>query len=502
MRKYLGAFAFLLAVGCGKAVTPVEAPPAVENKNEIALSTEALKAGGIETGVVSERVIQAWLEIPGSISIPGDAHAVVTPPVAGKVVRLFASVGDSVHRGQPLAEIEGSDLAQATSAVASAETAAAQADATVRQQTSAVDLARGRLRTAQSNLSRQRRFAAAGAFSQPTLTAAQNELSEAQTEAAAARSNQVGAQSRLDRAERLSKECLVSKADLDQARLDVEQAKIRGQRSEQRLALAQQTLQRETRISSQGLLNAKEIQTAEGELRAAKLELDQAQVTLQGAKAARLGTQRLIQNARSNANALRGGGGGAGSLVTLSAPLSGVITERQATLGQAVERSSDLFDIEDSRTVWVTASVPEADISSVRLGVVVTVTTNAYPGRTFSGVVRLMATHLDPKTRTLPVQCLVSNPSFILRSDLFARVRIATGQSGRALAVPSSAVVDEEAVFIDVDGKFERRKVSLGRNDGTFVEVVNGLKKGDRIATKGVFTLQSELHKGELKEEE
>ncbi len=502
MKKYLGALALLLAAGCGKDAAPFEAPQVEENKNEVALSAEALKAGGIETGVVSERAIQAWLEVPGSISIPGDSHAMVTPPVAGKVVRLFASVGDSVRRGQPLAEIESGDLAQATSAVASAETAAAQADATVQQQASAVDLARGRLRTAQSNLSRQRQFASAGAFSQPALTAAQNELSEAQTEAAAARSSQVGAQSRLDRAERLSKEGLVSKADLDQARLDVEQAKIRGQRSEQRLALAQQTLQRETRISSQGLLNAKEIQAAEGELRAAKLEFDQAQVSLQGTKAARLGAQRLIQNTRSNANALRGGGGGAGSLVTLSAPLSGIVTERQATLGQAVERSSDLFDIEDSRKVLVTASVPEADISRVRQGVGVTVTTNAYPRRTFNGVVRLMGTHLDQKTRTLPVQCLVSNPTRILRVDLFARVRIGTGGSVRALAVPSSSVVDDEAVFVDVDGKFERRKVSLGRNDGKFVEVLSGLKKGDRIATKGVFTLQSELRKGELKEEE
>jgi len=505
----IAAFAALAMVaGCGKGAPAVEAVPeksADERKGDIALSPAALKTAGVQTGVVSEQSIQARLEAPGSVSIPGNARAVVTPPVAGKVVRLFANVGDTVRRGQPLAEIQSGDLAEASSAITAAETAALQAAATVRQQTSAVELARGRLRTAQESLERQRRFASAGAFSQPTLTAARNELSEAQTEGAAARSDLAGNQSRLARAERLSAEGLVSKADLDQARLDVQQAQIRVERSGQRLTLAQQTLTRETRIGSQGLLNAREIQAAEAEARAAKLELDQARVQLQGARSAQTGAQRAVQNARSNASALRGGGGGGGSTVTLTAPISGVVTERQATLGQAVERASDLFDIEDASTVWVTANVPEADVSRVRPGVGVTVTTNAYPGRTFRGTVQLVGTRLDPKTRTLPVQCRVANPARILRAELFARVRIATGGSVTALAVPLSAVVgegDDQAVFVEEGGKFERRKVRAGRMDGRLVEIVEGLKAGDRVAVSGVFTLQSELKKDQLKGDE
>lgn len=500
--------AVVMAAGCGKGApvaesAPKEEPAAEGHKNDVTLKPEALKTADIRTASVSEESIQARLEVPGSVAIPGNARAVVTPPVAGKVIRLFAMVGDTVRRGQPLAEIQSGDLAEATSAIAAAETAALQAAAAVRQQTSAVELARGRLRTAQESLARQRRFASAGAFSQPTLIAARNELSEAQTEGAAARSDLAGAQSRLARAERLGAEGLVSKADLDQARLDVQQAQIRVERSGQRLTLAQGTLTRETRIGSQGLLNAREIQAAEAEARAAKLELDQARVQLQGAQSAQIGAQRAVQNARFNAAALRGGGGG-GSTVTLAAPISGVVTERQATLGQAVERASDLFDIEDASTVWVTANVPEADVSRVQPGVGVTVTTNAYPGKTFSGTVQLVGTRLDPKTRTLPVQCRVENPARLLRADLFTRVRIATGGSVRALAVPPTAVVgegDDQAVFLDEGGKFERRKVKTGRTDGRMVEIVEGLKAGDKVAISGVFTLQSELRKGELKEE-
>ena len=518
MKKYQLFLAVLAAIvvaaGCGKGAPVAEAASqeraeagrsGEEHKGDVELTPAALKTAGVQTGAVAEQSIQARLEVPGSVSILGNARAVVTPPVAGKVVRLYAGVGDVVRRGQPLAEIQSGDLAQAASAIAAAETQAAQAAATVRQQASAIELARGRLRTAQESLARQRRFASAGAFSQPTLVAARNELSEAQTEGAAARSDLAGAQSRLDRAERLSREGLVSKADLDQARLDVQQAQIRVERAGQRLALAQQTLGRETRIGSQGLLNAREIQAAEAEARAAKLELDQSRVQLQGAQAAQAGARRAVQNARSNAAALRGGGGGGGSTVTLTTPISGVVTERQATLGQAVERASDLFDIEDASTVWVTASVPEADVSRVQPGVGVTVTTNAYPGRTFNGTVQLVGTRLDPKTRTLPVQCSVANPARLLRADLFARVRIATGGSVRALAVPVAAVVgegDDQAVFVDEGGKFERRKVKTGRTDGKLIEITEGVKAGDKIAVSGVFTLQSELRKGELKEEE
>ncbi len=514
MRKHthwtIAALAALtMAAGCGKGA-PAEAAkeePAAseEHKNDVSLKPAALKTADIRTASVSEQSIQARLEVTGSVSIPGNARAVVTPPVGGKIVRLYANVGDAVRRGQALAEIQSGDLAEATSAIAAAETQATQAAATVRQQTSAVELARGRLRTAQESLARQRRFASAGAFSQPTLVAARNELSEAQTEGAAARSDLAGAQSRLARAERLSREGLVSKADLDQANLDVQQAQIRVDRSAQRLTLAQGTLTRETRIGSQGLLNAREIQSAEAEARAAKLELDQSRVQLQGAQAAQSGAQRAVQNARSNAAALRGGAGGGGSTATLTAPISGIVTERQATLGQAVERATDLFDIEDASTVWVTANVPEAEVSRIQPGVGVTVTTNAYPGRTFSGTVQLIGTRLDPKTRTLPVQCRVANPARLLRADLFARVRIATGGSVRALAVPPSAVVgegDDVAVFLDEGGKFERRKVRTGRTDGKLVEILEGLKAGDKIAISGVFTLQSELRKGELKEEE
>ena len=516
MNKKTLLLASLLAAtaiwGCGTKAPTTEAPAEEEHASEkapsqegVKLGADALKTAGVKTETVRTQGFQAGLDVPGAVSIPSNARAMVTPPVAGKVVRLMVDVGDQVARGAPLAEIQSGELAQASSSIASAETQAVQAEATVRQQRAALDLARGRFRTAQSNLERQRRFAQAGAFSQPSLTTARNELNEAQTEQASAQSELAGARSRLDRAERLSKEGLVSRADLDQARLDVRQGEIRLDRAGQRQRLAQQTFERESRIGQQGLLNAREIQGAEAESRSAKLEADQAQVALQGAQSALLGARRAALNARESARALRGGGAGGGSSITLTAPIAGVVVEREATIGQAVERSSDLFDIENASTVWVTASVPQTSVSKLRAGVPVRVTTSAYPGQTFSGTVQLVGTRLDAKSRTLPVQCRVENPRGLLRAGLFAQVQIATDGRTKALSVPSSALVGEEgdrAVFVDEGGKFERRKIRVGRKDGPFVEILEGLKAGERVATEGVFVLESESKKDELKGDE
>lgn len=505
--------AVLFVAGCGKSDSPEEATsaeaktpePQAEAKGVVTLNAEARRTAGIKSEGVAVRAVQERLQLPGTIAVPGNARAVVTPPVAGKVVRLFANVGDRVRRGQALAQIQSSDLALATSTISAAETSALQASAAVRQQAAAVDLARGRLRTALANLDRQRRFAATGAFSQPSLTAARNDLSEAQTEGAAAESDVAGAKSRLDRAERLSREGLVSKADLDQARLDLRQAQIRVERSGQRLALAQATLRREGSIGQQGLLNAREIQTAEAEARSAKLELDQARIQYQGAQSEVIGAQRAVRNARQNIAALRGDGGGRGSTVTLTAPISGVITERLGTIGQAVERSSDLFEVLDLSTVWVTASVPERSVARIRPGAQAWITMAAVVGRTYQGTVQVIGDKLDPKTRTLPVQCRVLNPGGLLRADMFAKVEIATGRSTSGIAVPLTALSqegDDTYVFVDRGGTYEHRKVTVGGRDDRFALIAEGVANGDQVVTQGIFVLQSELRKSELQGDE
>lgn len=468
----------------------------------VELTPEQAKIAGIQIANAERRFMQSEMTVPGVVSPTNDAVAVVTPPVAGRIVRLMASVGDSVRQGQPLAIVQSSELAQGTSAVSDAETRLLAAEASVRQATAQIDLARGRVRSAEQTLTRQRSLAREGVFSQPSLVAAQNDLSEAQTELAASRSDVAARQNVLSRAERLFAQGLVAGAEVDQARVDHQQAKIRQERAEQRLRLAERTLEREGRVNQSGLLNAREIQAAEAEVRAARLEVERERIGLSAAQSGVIGARRAVQNARASAAALRGGGPGGGSTVTLTAPISGVVTGRAATMGQAVERSSDLFDIQNLDSVFVTASVPERSIDKVKVGVGVRVTTDAALGRSFTGTVRLIGTQLDAKTRSLPVQVLVRNPGGLLRPESFARVALGTEGGSTVLSVPRSAVVGKEndpMVFVQEDGKYELREVKLGRAAGDYVEVLSGVTAGEPVVVKGAFTLMSQQQKGELK---
>jgi RND family efflux transporter MFP subunit len=503
MRRFLALGLAIAMLGCGtRAEHAVHEEEGHGDHAEagVELTSEQVRIAGIETAPATVRSIREELTVPGTIQLVTDAVAMVTPPVAGRIVRLMATIGDTVEKGQSLAIVQSAELAQGTGAIAEAETAAIAADAAVRQAASQLNLAQTRLRNVEQTLARQRRLAQAGVFSQPSLQAAQNELSEAQTEHASARSERATRQNVLDRAERLFAQGLVAGAEVDQARSDLQQTQIRLERAEQRRSLAERTLQREERVGSAGLANAREIQTAEAEVRTARLEVERERIALRTAEAARAGAHRTVQNARASAAALRGGGPGGGSEVTLTAPISGVVTERKASLGQAVERSSDLFDIQNLDRVYITANVPEREMAKVRTGATVRITTDAVPGQTLEGVVRIVGSRLDPKTRSLPVQVLVPNATGRLRPEGFAKVALGTGAVRRTLGVPESAVVGgENAVFVAEGDHYEWREVTLGRRAGGFVEILSGLDEGERVVVKGAFTLKSQRQKGELK---
>ncbi len=517
MRNLLYALAGLAAfvmLGCGRPQPTAAASKEEhghaeeahggEHSADLALTEEAIKTAGIETQVAQSMPLQAQLRVSGVVSNTGQGRAVVTPPVGGKILSLLANVGDTVTTGQALATIESVDLAQAAAAITDAERARGAAESDVKRAKAELDLAKARLRTAQAALGRQQAFARTGAFSQPGLQDAQRELNDAESELESAQKEEVVHRAQLERAERLFRQELISRTELENARLDVEQDRIRQEKAKRQIALARQAYEREKEIATKGLHNAREIQAAEAEARAANLEVGRARVALQGADAAVQGARRAVANAQSAYAAVAGSGNRAGgSRVTLVAPIGGTIAHREATLGQAVERTTEVFEIDNLRSVWITASVPEKEIAHVRRGGPVRVSTSAYPNRTFVGVVQVVSSRLDAKTRTMPVQCLVQNVSGLLKSGMFAQVELGIGASSAGIAVPRSAIVsdgDERVLFVaEGGGKFERRTVRIGREQREMLEILDGLKAGERVVTKGAFVLKSQAQKDELK---
>ncbi len=194
------------------------------------------------------------------------------------------------------------------------------------------------------------------------------------------------------------------------------------------------------------------------------------------------------------------------STVSLTAPLSGVVVNRTASLGQSVEPADMLFTIMDLREVWIVMDVFEKDLRLVREGQAADVRVSAYPDRRFRGRVANVGATLEAQSRTAKVRIVLPNSDRLLKPGMFAEVEVLTTSDvgRRGLVVPAAAVQRDGAdfiVFVAKDsGRFEVRRIETGLATRDWIQVVQGVARGERIAIGGVFTLKSERRKGDLGE--
>ncbi|MBB5610191.1 MULTISPECIES: efflux RND transporter periplasmic adaptor subunit [unclassified Janthinobacterium] len=184
----------------------------------------------------------------------------------------------------------------------------------------------------------------------------------------------------------------------------------------------------------------------------------------------------------------------------LRAPLAGIIADRQINPGQEVrpDAPGPLFVISDLRRLWVLVDVPESAVASVHEGQLVSIETDAYPGRRFSARVAHIAPVLDPLTRRIQVRCTLDNADGQLKPEMFARASFLAGD-GASLAVelPNTSLFAEgmySYAFVEKQpGTFEKRRVNVrikGR-DSSFVDA--GVAAGERVVTEGAFLLNAEV---------
>ena len=465
------------------------------------------KTAGIQVRPATLRSTRSTLAVSGVVEVANDRIAKITPPVAGKVVRLLVRLGDTVRSGQPLAVLDSYEVAQARAAVKEAESRIAEAGATLRTAQAEAAQTRTRRQSARAARTTQERLARAGAFSEAPIQAARAELADAQSDLITAQTEQQSHAVVYERNERLFKEGIISKSELDASQLERLQDATRVSRASARVESTKQTLAREQRVAQGGLLNRQAVQAADAEVRAADAEVGKATRQTEAARTALTGAQQSREAARTNLRALIGTGQaeGSGGTVTVAAPLSGVISDQQATLGEAVERTTALFVVQNLQSVMVEAQIPEAEVARVRVGQRVQVTVASFPKTPFTGTVQSLASGVNEKTRTLAARCLVANPNGRLRPEMFATVTIAAGAARRVIAVPESALVSEENksfVFVSTEkNSYEKREVQIGAVADGFCEITSGLKEGEPVVTAGAYVLRSESRKGELKEE-
>lgn len=185
----------------------------------------------------------------------------------------------------------------------------------------------------------------------------------------------------------------------------------------------------------------------------------------------------------------------------IRAPFSGHLGLRQVSLGQYVDTTTPVVNLQQWNPIYADFQLPQQQVSRIALGQKVTLAVPGMPNRDFSGQVSAIGAQIQTGTRNVNVRATLSNPDSALRPGMYGQVTLLTGATRRVLAVPDSAISYNtygSYVYVVEQGKgglvANERNVTTGEARKTLTIVTRGLKPGERVVTAG----QVKLHPGTL----
>ena len=206
-------------------------------------------------------------------------------------------------------------------------------------------------------------------------------------------------------------------------------------------------------------------------------------------------TDEDITNGKSNDDHTSG-------TLPIKSPITGVIVERNVVIGQLLEPATNAFRVINTNSVWIDGQIYEKDLSKISHKTNAIFTSSVYQNEKFDGNIIYIGQSIDEKSRTLMIRGEFSNGNNKLKPQMFGELKIPIGENTTALMVPEESVVKEagqEYVFIQTsDTTFEQRIVITGISIDKRIEIKEGLKAGEKVASKGVFYLKGELKKDEI----
>ena len=190
--------------------------------------------------------------------------------------------------------------------------------------------------------------------------------------------------------------------------------------------------------------------------------------------------------------------------LAVRAPLAATVIETNAVEGDRVELETEMFKLADLSSLWAELRFYEKDLSAVRLNLEAFLHTQAYPGEEFHGRLVLLGDVMDDKTRTVEGRVEIANPSGRLRPGMYVEAVLAVPENRTMMVVPETALQEfqnKTVVFVQTGpGRFLLRTVETGGRRNGLVEIVQGLKVGERVVTTGSFLLKSEMLKNSLED--
>jgi cobalt-zinc-cadmium efflux system membrane fusion protein len=179
-------------------------------------------------------------------------------------------------------------------------------------------------------------------------------------------------------------------------------------------------------------------------------------------------------------------------LVIVRAPRSGLVIERNVNPGELNDGTKQLFTLANLSEVWLIANIFERDVEDVHKGQKAVVSLDSLPNHPFPANIVWVGDSVSPTTRTLPVRANVANADFILKPNMFARIKVNAGQVS-TLLVPRGAVVekgDTTMVYVETGaGVYTERTVVTAAKDDKDIQITRGLAPGERVVSKGATAL-------------
>ena len=181
--------------------------------------------------------------------------------------------------------------------------------------------------------------------------------------------------------------------------------------------------------------------------------------------------------------------------LTLYSPVSGQVMQKMAIQGMKVMAGEKLLEVVDLSTVWIAADIYESELPLIKVGERAQIRLSYFPGQEFSAVIDFIYPTLSAESRTAKARFTLPNPQGKLKPQMFGQVELKINL-GRRLAVPADAVIDtgpRQIVYVDKgEGNFEPREVIAGLRAEKWVEILKGLKPGEKVAASANFLIDSE----------
>lgn len=248
--------------------------------------------------------------------------------------------------------------------------------------------------------------------------------------------------------------------------------------AQKRLSLARTTFEREKTLWEGKI-------SAEQDYLQARAALQEAEIAEQSARQ-KLASLGAVTSASGNLTRLE-----------VRAPIDGVITDKQISVGEVVKEDANIFVVADLSTVWVEMTVYAKDLNAVKVGQVASVKASAFDAQA-SGTLSYVGSLVGEQTRAAKARVVLPNPQGLWRPGLPVNVELTAAEVEVPLAISAEAVQtlrDWTVVFGRYGDQFEARPVTLGRSDGRLVEVLSGLQAGERYAAKNSYLIKADIGK-------